>query len=102
MSHNYSPGLDGLPAEFYIVFFHDIADLLIASLNFAFEQGILSSSERNGVVKLLPKKDRDPNFVNYRSISCLLQFWKILEVPVLENFKGVMPFNFILNTLTNC
>ena len=24
MSHNKSPSLDGLPAEFYIVFFHDI------------------------------------------------------------------------------
>ena len=35
MSHNTSAGLDGLPAEFYIVFFHDIADLLIASLNFS-------------------------------------------------------------------
>ena len=34
MSHNKSPGLDGLPVEFYIAFFHDIADLLIASLNF--------------------------------------------------------------------
>ena len=44
MSHNKSPGLDGLLAEFYIVFFHDIADLLIASLNFSFEQGILSPS----------------------------------------------------------
>ena len=70
MSHNKSPGLDGLPAEFYIVFFHDIADLLIiASLNFSFEQGILSPSQRNGLVTLLPKKDRDPNFVkNYRPI----------------------------------
>ena len=28
MQHNKSPGLDGLPAEFYIVFFQDIADLL--------------------------------------------------------------------------
>ena len=37
MSHNKSPGLNGLPAEFYIVFFHDIADLLITCLNFSFK-----------------------------------------------------------------
>ena len=80
MSHNKSPGLDGLPAEFYIVFFHDIADLLIASLNFSFEQGILSPSQRNGVVTLLPKKDRDPNFVkNYRPISLLTTDYKLLK-----------------------
>ena len=61
MSHNKSPGLDGLQAEFYVVFFHDIADLLITSLNLSFEQGIMSPFQRNGVT-LLPKNDRDPQF----------------------------------------
>ena len=28
MKHNRSPGLDGLPIEFYIVFWKDISDLL--------------------------------------------------------------------------
>ena len=34
MSHNKSPGLDGLSAEFYIVFLHDIADLLFCLKTF--------------------------------------------------------------------
>jgi hypothetical protein len=67
MSANKSPGLDGLPMEFYIVFFHDIADLLINSYNYSFSQGIMSASQRNGVITLLPKKDKDHNFAeNYR------------------------------------
>ena len=91
MSHNKSPGLDGLPAEFYIVFFHDIADLLIASLNFSFEQGILSPSQRNGVVTLLPKKDRDPNFVkNYRPISLLTTHYKRIAKTMANRLKLVL------------
>ena len=91
MSHNKSPGLDGLPAEFYIVFFHDIADLLIASLNFSFEQGILSRSQRNGLVTLLPKKDRDPSFVkNYRPISLLTTDYKLIAKTMANRLKGVL------------
>ena len=79
MSYNKSPDLDGLPAELYIVFFHDIADLFITSLNFSFEQSILSPCQRNGVVTLLSKKDRDLNFVkNYRSISLLITDYKLV------------------------
>ena len=91
MSHNKSPGLDGLPAEFYIVFFHDIADLLIASLNFSFEQGILSPSQRNGLVTLLPKKDRDPNFVkNYRPISLLTTDYKLIAKTMANRLKLIL------------
>ena len=90
-SHNKSPGLDGLPTEFYIVFFHNIADLLVASLNFSFEQGILSPSQRNGVVTLLPKKDRHPNFVkNYRPISLLTSAYKFIAKTMANRLTLVL------------
>ena len=56
MKHNKSPGLDGLPVEFYIVFWKDISDMLIDSFNFSLQNGLMSSSQRNGVITLIPKK----------------------------------------------
>ena len=59
MNLNKSPGFDGLPIEFYIVFWNDINDMLLNSYNYSFENGLLSLSQRNGVITLLPKKDKD-------------------------------------------
>ena len=91
MHQNKSPGFDGLPVEFYIVFFQDIVDLFIASLNFSFEQGILSPSQRNGVITLLPKKDRDPTFVqNHRPISLLTTDYKLIAKTMANRLKLVL------------
>lgn len=91
MHQNKSPGLDGLPMEFYIVFFHDIADMLIASFNFSFEQGMLSLSQRNGVITLLPKKDRDPTFVkNHRPISLVTTDYKLIAKTMANRLKLVL------------
>ena len=76
---NHSPGYDGLPAEFYIVFFNDICDMLIDCYQYSFDKGFMSLSQRNGVITVLPKKDRDPHFIkNYRPISLLTPIIKSL------------------------
>ena len=46
MSSNKCPGLDGLPKEFYIVFFNDICDMLMKSYNYSFETGVMCQSQR--------------------------------------------------------
>ena len=51
-----SPGFNGLPCEFYLTFFNDIIDLLLNSFNYSFQNGILSNSQRCGIITLLPKK----------------------------------------------
>ena len=58
-NETFTPGYDGLPVEFYVVFWPDISDLLLASFNFSLDSGLLSSSQRNGIITLLPKKDKD-------------------------------------------
>ena len=46
MKCNKTPSSDGLPAEFYIVFWKDIADLFLKSLNYARQTGQLSVTQR--------------------------------------------------------
>ena len=58
-----TPGTDGLPAEFYKVFWKDISVTLIDALNYAYEKGQLSVTQRRGIIKLIPKKDTEPCFL---------------------------------------
>ena len=52
-----SPGTDGIPCEFYKVFWNDVTEILINSFNYSYEIGKLSISQRRGIIKLIPKKD---------------------------------------------
>jgi len=89
MNHNKSPGFDGLPVEFYIVFWNDINDMLIDSYNYSFENGHLSLSQRNGIITLLPKKDKDlMEIKNYRPISLLTVDYKIIAKTMANRLKA--------------
>ncbi len=88
MKHNKTPGLDGLPVEFYIVFWPDICDVLINSYNYSLDNGIMSQSQRNGVITLLPKKDKDHLRVhNFRPISLLTVDYKIIAKTFANRMK---------------
>ena len=63
MQNNKSPGIDGLPCEFYKFFWKDISKIVSDSLNFAFENGELSIDQRRGLITLIPKKDKDRAFL---------------------------------------
>ena len=56
MKLNKSPGSDGLPFEFYQVFWDEISQLVIRSLNEAYIKGELSPSQSRGVLTLIHKK----------------------------------------------
>lgn len=53
---NKTPGNDGLSVEFYLGFWPLIGNLLVASLNAAYEFGELSNSQKQAVIKLIEKK----------------------------------------------
>ena len=42
MARNKSPGIDGLPAEFYLTFWNTLGEDLVSVLNHAFQSGHLS------------------------------------------------------------
>ena len=43
-----SPGTDGLPPEFYKFFWNDISDTLVKALNYGYEIGQLSVTQKEG------------------------------------------------------
>ena len=67
-----SPGSDGLTKEFYICFFEEINQFLIEALNESFNIGQLSTSQRQAVIILIEKKDKDKRMIkNWRPISLI-------------------------------
>ena len=55
-----TPGSDGLPAEFYKIFWPKIKNYVLNAINQAHHNGSLSITQRQGVITLLPKKGKDP------------------------------------------
>ena len=88
MESDKTSGTDGLPAEFYKVFWKDISHFLISALNFAFDSDCLSVTQRRGVIKLIPKKDAELYFIkNWRPITLL----NITAKSIANRIKLVLP-----------
>ena len=78
LKNNKSPGNDGLAAEFYKHFWPVLGNLLVDSLNAAHITGKLSNSQRQAVIRLIEKKDKDKRYIeNWRPISLLNVDYKI-------------------------
>ena len=92
MDSDKMPGTDGLPAEFYKIFWNDISTLLVSALNYAFESGCLSITQRRGVIKLIPKKDAEPYYIkNWHPITLLNTDYKIAAKALANRIKSVLP-----------
>ena len=51
-------GNDGLTKESYIAFFDKLGPWLLKCLNFAFEKGVLTTSQRQAVITVAGKRKR--------------------------------------------
>ena len=100
MKGNKTTGTDGLPVEFYKVFWKGVDQLLVNSVNYAYASGKLSATQRRGVIKLIPKKDTELYYVkNWRPISLLNCDYKIAAKVIANRIKQVLP-NLISNDQT--
>jgi hypothetical protein len=92
MSDEKSPGNDGLPPEFYKEFWEDIKVPFFASVVQAKIKGELSASQRQAIIRLIEKKDKDKKFIkNWRPISLLNTDLKIISRALALRLKSVLP-----------
>ena len=86
LKSNKSLGIDRLPTEFYKIFWNDIKHILFEFFNFSIYSGKLSISQRQGVILLLPKPDKDPQYLkNWRPITT---DFKILSSTIASRLKN--------------
>ena len=70
--NNRSPGNDGFTKEFYISFWEDLKDIFLISLGYLKRLKELCISQRQAIIKLIEKPNKDKRFVdNWRLISLL-------------------------------
>ena len=88
--NNKTPGCDGLTKEFYMTFWHDLAPVLLETLNYCTQRHLMTNSQRRGVITLIHKDKDRTNIANYRPISLLNIDYKLLSKVLATRIKGVI------------
>ena len=93
MKNNKTPGQDGIPADFYKVFWSRIKDTFYKMVLAVYDQTLLHPTARKGILNLIPKAGKDTRLIkNLRPITLLNTDYKIIEkaiankmIPALEH-----------------
>lgn len=89
--NNKTPGTDGFPAEFFKFFWHDIKEYLTNALNYNYRNDKLSVTQREGLITLIPKKDKDTLLIkNWRPITLLNQDYKLASKAIAKRLCKVL------------
>ena len=92
LSNGKTPGLDGIPTDFYKFFWIDIGTTVVESINYAFEKGEMSADQRSGIITLSPKKKKIRSLLkNWRPITLLTVDYKILAKALALRLKTILP-----------
>ena len=86
-----SPGTDGLPAEFYRSFWGVLGGDLTDVFNDSYQNKLLPYSQREAVLKCLPKKGDLTKITNWRLVSLLNTDYEILTRVLAERLGKVLP-----------
>ena len=87
-----TPGNDGIPIEFYRKFWHLISEPFTKCANECFEKGEMSRSQKQAVITLIEKKDKDHSFLeNWHPISLVNVDAKIMSKVIATRLKNVLP-----------
>ena len=91
MQNNKSPGLDGLPKEFYSKFFPLFGQVFVETVNWCSVFGELPDSQRKSVITLLCKnKENKTSLKAWRPISLLNVDYKIVSKALCNRLKKVL------------
>ena len=89
---NKTPGNDGLAVEFYFAFWPLVGKCLVECLNFAHRHGELSTSQKQAMITLLEKKDKDKRLLkNWRPISLINVDVKIASKALAKRLEPILP-----------
>ena len=87
-----TPGPDGIPADFYKMFFRQIKITLLEAFNECYNMERIFQSGRRGIISLIPKKGRDLRYIkNWRPIILLCADYKLISKIISNRIRTVLP-----------
>lgn len=91
LSKDKSPGTDGFSVNFFKFFWRHLGGFLVRSLNRGYQTGLLSKSQRQGIITLIPKGNKPRQIIqNWRPISLLNTSYKILSKAMANRMRKVL------------
>ena len=91
MANNKSPGTSGFNADFFKVFWKYLGHFIVRSINFGFNKGELSVTQKEGIITCIPKENKSKYYMkNYRPISLLNCIYKIASGVIANRFKTTL------------
>ena len=96
LQNNKCPGPDGIPIDFYKVFWSSLVEPLYEAIMDVYNRNSLYATAARGVLNLIPKKGKDVRMLkNLRPITLLNTDYKIIEKMLV---KKIMPaLEYIIN-----
>ena len=92
MESNKTPGTDGLTLEFYCYFWNAVGKFMVENFNYALKYGSLSISQRQGIISLIPKENKNAEYLkNWRPVSLLNVDYKIETKPIALRLEKILP-----------
>ena len=91
MKNNKTPGEDGIPIDFYKVFWSKIQHAYMEMIYHCFNKKQLNSSTRRGILNLIPKPNKDTRQIkNLRPITLLNSDYKIIEKAIANKMSPAL------------
>ena len=89
---NKTPGNDGLTIEFYLAFWPLFGKYIVGSINYSFQFGELSNSQKQAIITVIAKKGKDKRMIkNWRPISLIDVDAKIISKVLAKRSEKVLP-----------
>ena len=101
--NNVSPGVSGFSGAFYKMFWKWLQYIVLGAIHMIFEDKQLTTSQRLGIICLIPKGEKDKRYLTYwRPVTLLEISYKIISAiqpkrskPVLDNLMGYKQKTYI-------
>ena len=86
--NNVAPGSSGYTNEFFKFFWIDLKIFIVNSINHSYELGMLSVTQRLGIITLIPKGEKDKTYLkNWRPLTLLNSLYKLVSGCIAERMK---------------
>ena len=91
MKNNKSPGSSGYTPEFFKCFWGKLSHFVVRAINYAFESGELSLTQKLGIITCIPKGNKSRDLLkNWRPLSLLNTIYKIASGAIANRLKTVL------------